>query len=248
MHARRVVLSLLFGVALCGWCGWASGFHRDTVAAVATWCASLVSVVVIDVLLWRGRQGGRPALHLVPAVRPWPRPGRGGSGRVLLGVSPWLALAAVVVAWEVLGIDTGAHQPHLTISALSQAFRPLDAALLVVWMLVGVGYGCARARAPVEGPMGEAAPGVSQGVLSTALVERHQALAPALLLPPSRAAGVAFWVGVVVVCGLVDLAARRSGGRLANAEEFVRLLSGPRPAKALLIVAWVYAGWHLFAH
>ena len=55
----------------------------------------------------------------------------------------------VALAWDVLGIDTGPHEYHLTISALAQAYRPLNAALLLVWMLAGVGYGAARARAPV---------------------------------------------------------------------------------------------------
>ena len=70
---------------------------------------------------------------------------------------------------------------------------------------------------------------------------------PALLLPKSRAVGVAFWVGPIVACGLVELAARRSRGRLADAEEFVRLISGPPVDNVLLIFAWTYAGWHLFA-
>ena len=59
--------------------------------------------------------------------------------------------SAVALAWDVLGIDTGPHQYHLTISALAQAYRPLNAALLLVWMLVGVGYEAARVRAPIDG-------------------------------------------------------------------------------------------------
>ena len=74
-----------------------------------------------------------------PDRPPWPRPGRGGAGPALRGVAPWLGLTLVVVAWEVLGIDTGPHQYHLTISALAQAYRPLNAALLLVWVLVGIG-------------------------------------------------------------------------------------------------------------
>jgi hypothetical protein len=58
---------------------------------------------------------------------------------------------------------------------------------------------------------------------------------------------VAFWVGLVVACVLVDLAAKRSRGRIASAEEFVRLISRPRAANVLLVGAWVFAGWHLFA-
>jgi hypothetical protein len=48
------------------------------------------------------------------------------------GVAPWLGFIVVIVAWEVLGIDTGPNQYHLTISALAQAYRPLNAALLLV--------------------------------------------------------------------------------------------------------------------
>jgi hypothetical protein len=71
---------------------------------------------------------------------------------------------------------------------------------------------------------------------------------PALLLPDSRAAGVVFWAALTLVCVLVEVAARRSAGRLATAGEFVRLVSGPSAANALFVVAWAYAGWHLFAH
>jgi hypothetical protein len=155
----------------------------------------------------------------------------------------------VVLVWEVLGIDTGPRQAHLTISALAQAFRPLDAALLLVWILVGLGYGAARARAPVGWLSGETAHGASPGASSTAaVVAGHPAIVPALLLPPSRAVGVTFWAGLIVACVLVEIAARRSRGRLADAEEFVRQISGPTAANALLIVMWMYAGWHLFAH
>jgi hypothetical protein len=47
---------------------------------------------------------------------------------------------------------------------------------------------------------------------------------------------------------VIDLAARRSVGRVATAEEFVRLISRPTAANVVLVVAWAYAGWHLFAH
>ena len=54
-------------------------------------------------------------------------------------------------------------------------------------------------------------------------------------------------VAVPIVGLLVDLTARRSGGRLADAEEFVRFISTPRTAKVALIAAWAFAGYHLFA-
>jgi hypothetical protein len=219
-----------------------------------TWGISVGAVVIIDVLFWQGRHHRRPALHLAPADGPWPRPGHGGGRRALLGIAPWLAITLVVVVWEALGIDTGTHEPHLTISALAQAFRPLDAALLLVWILVGIGYGAARARAPLPaaserrepravGPLAGAG-----GMQGAATAGHHPAVVPALLLPQSRAVGVAFWIAVIVALGLVDLWARSSGGRLATAEEFARLVSGPTLANIALIAAWTFAGWHLFAH
>ena len=110
---------------------------------------SLGAVLLVDLALWRGKTGRRLAWRLEPARDPWPRIDRGGPGPALRGVAPWLMLLLVTLAWDVLGIDTGPHQYHLTISALAQAYRPLNAALLLVWMLVGIGYEAARVRAPV---------------------------------------------------------------------------------------------------
>lgn len=247
-----LVVRTLGALGLCAWCGWASGFHHSTTPALATWSASLAGVVVFDLLLWRGARHGRLALRPQPVATAWPRPGRGGSRRVLVGLSPWLVLVVIVVVWEVLGIDTGPHEAHLTISALALAFRSLDAALLLVWILVGLGYGAARARAPAretraaadEGPV--VPPPASSGV--AAVVATHTAFVPALLLPSNRTVGVAFWVGLVVACVVVDLVARRSRGRLANAAELVRLISRPTGVAVVLVAAWTYAGWHLFAH
>jgi len=246
-----MVVSILSGLALCVWCGWTSGFHHSTTPAFATWSASLAGVVVVNLLLRRGQRNRPPALHLPSAEKNWPRPGQGGSRRAFIGTSPWLAVALVVLIWEVLGIDTGRHETHLTISTLAQDFRALNAALLLVWILVGIAYGAARARTPVEGASGEPARHVVPEVPSNAVAITtlgHPTVMPALLLPQSRAVGVGFWVCVIIACVLVELTARRSRGRLANGEEFLRLISGPTVAHVLLIVVWGYAGWHLFAH
>ncbi len=164
----------------------------------------------------------------------------------------------VVLAWEVLGIDTGTHQPHLTISALSQAYRALHAALLLVWILVGLGYGAARARTPRPAPPGPA--GSPDSAPSTENPPRAGPPAagvfllassphvPALLLGDSRAVGVAFWIAVIGAAAVVDLVARRSGGRVADGEELLGLIGGSRVGNAVAIVVWTYAGWHLFAH
>lgn len=250
MHRERGVVVASSGLVLCAWCGWVSGFHRSTTPAVVTWAFSLAAVVVVDLWLWQGQRGRKPGLRLEPVGEPWPRRGRGGSRRALVGVSPWLGLTLVVLAWEILGIDTGSHEPHLTISALTQAFRPLNAALLLVWMLVGLGYGAARARAPVADQSSSLyRSGAERSTPLASLMSTHiPATMPALLLPASRPAGVAFWISLVGATVLVDLAARRSGGRLANTEEFLRFITTPPAANVLLVVAWTYAGYHIFAH
>lgn len=241
------------GLAVCAWFGWVSGFHRTTVAAEISWFITLTSVVLFDIALWRGSRAGRPGWHLVPVREPWPRPGRGGSGPALRGVAPWLALILAVLAWEVLGIDSGPQQYHLTVSALSQAYRPLDAALLLVWVLIGIGYEAARVRAPIDGNPprpDETQPhppedGAAFTMAIGSLAAHHGGTA--LLLPQSPPVGVAFWVAVPFVAVLIDWAARRSDGHRANAEEFVRFISTAPAARYALIAAWVFAGYHLFA-
>ena len=251
-HDHGVVLGIAV-VALAAWCGWASGFHRAAAAAEITWLVTLAAVVLFDVGLWRGSTVGRPAWFLEPAREPWPRPGRGGSAPALRGVALWLALIVVVLAWEVLGIDSGPHQYHLTISALAQAYRPLNAALLLVWVLMGIGYEAARLRAPIESNrtrLGEQQPGAPDhgGACALAMgsLGAHRG-APALLLPQSPAAGVAFWVFVPIAAVVIDQAARRAHGRRADAEEFIRFISTSRVANYALIAAWAFAGYHLFA-
>lgn len=252
MRGHRIALALA-GIALAAWCGWVSGYHRTTFAAELTWVLTLAAVLLIDIALWRGRSGRRFGWRLEPVGDPWPRPGNGGGGPALRGVAPWLTLIVVVVAWEILGIDSGPHQYHLTVSALAQAYRPLNAALLLVWMLVGIGYEAARSRAPmrdVRAGGGSGDPDVpGAGATLTAGMAPfgiHHAVS-ALLLPQSPPLGVAFWVAVPVAAVLIDLSARHSAGRRADAEEFVRFVSTSTVANVALIAAWLFAGYHLFA-
>ena len=108
------------------------------------------------------------------------------------GLEPWI-LSAVVLAWDVLGLDTGPHEYHLAIRTLAQAYRPLDAALLLVWMLVGIGYAAARARAliapegiptgPVKADPETRAPGTALGAGVVTL--GGHLIVPSLLLPLS---------------------------------------------------------------
>jgi len=249
MWRQRVARGIAV-LALGIWCGWVSGFHRATGAAEITWVVTLCAVVAFDLTLWRGTRRGRGTFHLHTTRDPWPRPGRGGAEPALRGVAPWLALLVVILAWEVLGIDTGPHQYHLTISALAQAYRPLNAGLLLVWILVGLAYEFARLRAQAgsTGAERDRCPPRQPGAFAVAagsLGIHHRS--PALLLPQSPTAGVAFWVAVPVAACLIDVAARRSNGRGATAEELVRFLSTARLANLALIAVWALAGYHLFA-
>jgi hypothetical protein len=245
VRLHRGVVVGLSGLALCAWCGWVSGFHRSTASGSITWAISLAAVVVVDFLFWQGRRGRHPGLRLKPQAEPGVSDGDGA----LVPVSPWLGLVLVVITWEILGLSTGKHQPHLTISALTQVLRPLNAAILLGWMLVGMGYGAARARAPLVGGSAcgkERGPEGSPAQASVA-VPRLPAATPALLLPSSRAVGVGFWMAVIAAGVIIDLTARRSSGRVATAEELIRFVTAPRVANVALIVAWTYAGYHLFA-
>jgi hypothetical protein len=253
----RAALVTVGAVALCAWCGWVSALHRTSGAAETTWLVSLAAVVVVDVALWRG-QGRGGGWRLPRAPSPWPRSGRGGSRLALRGVAPWLVLILVAVGWDVLGIDTGPRQYHLTVSALAQAYRPLNAALVLVWMLVGIGYEVARLRAPcglrAQPASAPGAPGPDFpemhgffGASALRLRPPRHPLTPTPLLPSRPPVGVAFWVCVPIVAVGIDLVARRSDGRLATAEEFFRFVSTSTVAHLLLVAAWVFAGYHLFA-
>lgn len=275
---RRACRTAGFGTAaaaVLAWCGWVSGYHRSTAPAEVTWTVSLAAVVAVDIVLWRrlGRGGGTTSLvGPWPSRQPWPRPGRGGAGPALVGTLPWLALVIVALAWEILGLDTGRHVAHLTISALAQAYRPLNAALLLVWIGVGIAYGvitATRPSAPADGsrpptpaggdrPAGQlatwpVAPVVALGALGrtaghgTVAPVTAPARLPALLLPHTPVDGVAFWLAWVAAWVVVDQAARRSAARVPTFDEFLRFITRPAWANTLLVVAWAYAGWHLFA-
>jgi len=243
MLGPRVLV--LGGLVLCAWSGWISGFHTDSAAAVATWCVSVAFVVCLNLALRSQGQRLETRDSLLSPAKPWPRPGRGGSGPALYGLSPWLLLIAVAAAWDLLGIDTGSHEAHLTISALAQAFRPVSAALSLVWLLVGMGYGLARARAP--GSMPPALPAAPQ-VLAGFLVTPHgRSAVPGLLLPSSRPVGLLFWGAVLIAGFAIDQAARRSRGTFATSGDLVRFTSSALLVRVLLIAAWLFAGYHLFA-
>jgi hypothetical protein len=249
MAGRRVASAALVFVA-CAWCGWVSAYQKSTWPARATWLLSLAAVMVVGIVLVRGRRGARFGWHMRPVAESWPRPGHGGPRPILGGLSPWIAIAVVAVAWDVLALDTAENEHHLTISALSQAYRPLHAAILLVWMGVGVVYASARSRSPV-GREREEGPGAATAAMLCAVAARWHLpslYGPALLVGTNNAVGVGFWLAVPACAVLVEVFARRSEGRVATFEELLRLLSGPAAGRAVAIAAWVFAGWHLFSH
>jgi hypothetical protein len=154
-------------------------------------------------------------------------------------------LALIAVTWDVLGLDTGRNEPHLTLSALSQAYRAMHAGLLFVWILAGIGYVVARRRMAArreEGAAGAASPVLGAGFATFGRTPL------ALLEGSNRAVGLAFWIGVMFCAAVIEVLARRSAGRIATAGETVRLVSRTLPARAFLIFLWGFAGWHLFSH
>ncbi len=254
-QGRARVLGAVGLACSLAWCGWASQDTAYTSGGKVTWGISLAAVVVLGALLASGARGWRLGIRVRPAPAPWPRPGRGGAPRAFAGTWPWLLLTLCILAWEILGLDTGPHQPHLTLSALILYARPLRAAALWTWMAVGVLFAWARARVAAERAAGrgrpEGRPGPSIGEnpsVPARRVEPGALVLLGLLLPRVRGAGYAFF-GAVVACGVaLHLLGRRSGGRRADFEELLRFISRPLWARVLLIIAWTYAGWHLFAH
>ena len=119
--------------------------------------------------------------------------------------------------------------------------------------MVGIGYAAARARAliapegiptgPVKADPETPAPGTALGA-GVVTLGGHLTV-PRLLLQSNPETDVAFWIAVPIAALLVDLVARRSHGRLANAEELVRFISTPVAANVALVAAWVFAGYHL---
>lgn len=248
---RRVLLALA-AVSTGAWCGWVSGFRLGSVPAKVTWAASLAAVVVVDLSLWAGRQGWPGGLRLYRAAQPWPRPGREGWKSTVRGTLPWTGLVLAAATWEALGIATGTHVPHLTVSALAKRYRPLDAVALLVWIGVGVVYGVARARAVVGGASTERAGSGEHGTGAVPMFASvgtvHLPMVPALLLPAARAVGVGFWAAWAAAWLIVEAASHATSGRLASTEDLVRFLTRSKAVDVVLVAAWTYAGWHLFAH
>ena len=175
---------------------------------------------------------------------------RGPEGSVGHGAVVGPSLAAL--SWDVLGLDTGPNQYHLTLSVLTQAYRPLNAGVLLCWILVGIGYQVARVRSPRRSKMAwedmttgrePEQPGGRLGAAGIAGAGGSgRGFTPGMLLPQHPVVGVVFWVAVPVAAVVVDQVARRSDGRLATAEELVRFVSTRPAVNVVCVTAWVFAG------
>ena len=183
---------------------------------------------------------GTGVWHLRRADDPWPRPGVGGSGPALRGVAPWLAL---VVVGAGLGRPRHRHRAAPVPPDDQRAGPGLPSAERRPSSWSGCSSGSAT-RPPASGhpstapdrPVTDATRTVrSTGARSPRPWDHGSTTArPRLLLPQSPPVGVAFWVAVPVVAVLIDVAARRSHGRAATAEEFVRFISTARLANLAL--------------
>ena len=219
-------------VALCAWCGWASGFHRTTAAAEVTW---LVTVVAVDrsstsrcgvgaTVDGSAGASNRSATHgRATAAAEWVR--RSAASRRGWRSSWWCSPGRRSASIR------GPHQYHLTISALAQAYRPLNAALLLVWVLVGIGYEVARCVRPLTR--------TSSGremrrALATGGGRRgHGAVGPPPLTGPAAAGRARRWgsrsgLRFPLRPILIDMSARALSGRRADAE---RNSSGSSPPR-----------------
>ena len=231
---------LALGLAvLIAWCGWVSGFHRATAAAVVTWAISVAVVVTTDVVALRLGRAGRLDGLLARRHR-WPLSGQ-ARGATAVALCPWLALVVIVVCWDALGLATGAHAAHLTASALAQSFRSFNAALELLWIGVGLWFGIAASRVPSPDKGDGTCPAAGAALFAVT----HHPLA--LLLPDDRAAGIAFFIGVVAMGVVLQLFAWHSHGRIPTVGEAFDALSAPIGGRLALMAIWGYGGWHLFA-
>lgn len=251
---------------LAAWCGWATAYRTGTWDARITWWISTLTVVgawgVVRVGGLRGQRRARP--RAIGAAGDPDGAREPPEGSLLRRTWPWLVLTAVVVVWEALGIATGPHQPHLTISALAQAFRPVHAALLATWMGVGLLWVVVTGRtARRDGDRGSW-PGRRQHMLGVVVLGFVPArtLVPgtrgsgaggagtalAVLLGSSRAVGVGFWLAVVGGACTIDAVARWGPGAHLTCTGLLRLLWRNRVVRTVVVIAWLVAGWHLFSH
>ena len=197
-------------VVLGTWCGFVSGFHRSTAAAVATWCVSFLAVI--------GSTGCSTVIGAASNSRssPCPQTELAGPSRCRPRQNPsWhFAVASPPPRDRRLGGARHRHRPafrSLDDQRPRESYRAIDAALLFVWILVGIGYGIMRPRTPADdgsSPRDANDAGVASSSAAIAVAMRPETPVLGVLLPNNRAAGVTFWVGSVGTCVLADVTAR----------------------------------------
>lgn len=202
-----------------------SGYHRGTLGAAVTFLISIATVVTYRATA--------------------PCPGR-AQWRHMEGSNwPWALVGLVVLTWELLGLDTG-KGTHLTLSGLTQAIRPLSAVTMMIWLLVGLR--CALERRQPKRASSKPAPTDVLGATTGWSLHLHMASPGlvALALPSSRSVGVCFWIAAGVGSLGLEIWARRSGGRVATANEVLSFGCRSQIGQFLVVAAWVIAGYHLF--
>lgn len=228
-HHRLSPSTLAGAAALVAWTTLASFGRPGTPLGQAAWAASLAIVVLCGVTWGVAARRGPPG---PPA----------GAAEARGSSLPWLALAVAVAAWEALGIDTRPHALHLTLSSLALHFQGVRAAAELAWS--GIGLAWARVRAdearrrrprPLPGT-GTRSPGVPPLVVL------------ALLIGTDPATGFAFFAVVIAATGALEVRSRRPQSEVASLAELLRRLSNPPVLRLACAAAWVFGGWHLFAH
>ena len=123
--------------------GFASAYPRSTWPARFTYAfPTLIFLILLATIprqrrqqaaawFFHGAKGGKEP-H-------WPRRPL-SKKEVMVQLSPWMIVFVAVVTWEILALLTPPNQHHLTISALSQAYRPFHALLFLAWLGSGAGY------------------------------------------------------------------------------------------------------------
>ncbi len=63
----------------------------------------------------------------------------------------------------------------------------------------------------------------------------------------ARTASIAVWIALVTALGLLQAAAVASRGRIPTLDALVRRVAANAWSRTVLLLGWMWVGWHLFA-
>jgi hypothetical protein len=108
-----------------------SGTSLGTWQARATYAGTAVAVVVVASAVRRSRRltGSAPGAAGRPTGARDPAGGR--------GLALWLGVVGVAATWDVLALLTPPDRHHLTLSALTLAYRAFHVIVFTCWVAVG---------------------------------------------------------------------------------------------------------------